>query len=150
MKVILNQDVPKLGLKGEIKDVSPGYARNYLMPKDLAKPATKSNLAQLDRLREAKMRLQEKQEAQAQEWVKSLSGKVFELSVEVGEKGQLFEAVDESKIAQLLTEEGFSVEKSQVLMSKSFKELGEFEIEIKLTPEIIAKTKVKISARSEP
>lgn len=147
MKVILKQDVPKLGLKGELKEVSPGYARNYLFSQDLAEPATKPNLAQWQRLQEAKQQLQEKQEARAHDWAKSLSGKTFSLNVEVGEKGQLFQAVDAAQIAQVLTEEGFSVEKDQIMIEKPIKELGESEISVKLAPEITAKTKLKISAR---
>lgn len=149
MKVILKQDVAKIGLKGEVKEVSSGYARNYLFPRKLADPATKSNLAQLQQIEEARARIKEKEEAQARQWVKSLSGKVFDLQVEVGEREQLFESIDAAKIAQLLTEEGFSVEKNQILIDKPIKELGEFEIEVKLTPEITAKTKVKVSAHSK-
>jgi len=149
MKIILKQDVAKIGLKGEVKEVSGGYARNYLFPKRLADPATKSNLAQLQRIQEARARIKEQEEARARQWAKSLSGKVFNLEVEAGERGQLFEAIDAAKIAHLLTEEGFSVEKNQILIDKPIKELGEFEVEIKLTPEVIAQTKIKVSARSK-
>lgn len=149
MKIILKQDVAKIGLKGEVKEVSSGYARNYLFPKRLADPATKTNLVQLQRLQEARARIKEQEEVRARQWAKSLSGKIFNLEVEAGERGQLFEAIDAVKIAHLLTEEGFSVEKNQILIDKPIKELGEFEVEIKLTPEVIAKTKIKVSARSK-
>jgi large subunit ribosomal protein L9 len=149
MKVILKKDIAKIGLKGEVKEVSGGYARNYLFPKGLADPATKGNLAQLQHLQEIRAKVKEKEEAEARQWVKSLAGKTFNLEVEVGERGQLFESIDATKIAHLLTEEGFSVEKNQVLIEKSIKELGNFQVEIKLTPEIIAKTKIKVSAHSK-
>jgi len=145
MKIILRKDVAKVGLRGEVKDVNPGYARNYLFPNGLAEAATKSNLNQLKRIQEIKNRLNEEQEKKAQLWAKSLAGKVFEMTVEVGDKGQLFEAIDSQKIAHLLTEDGFPVEKSQILIDKPIKELGEFTVNIKLTPETLAKTKIKIS-----
>jgi large subunit ribosomal protein L9 len=147
MKIILEQDVPKVGLKGEIKEVSSGYARNYLFPNKLAKEATRSNINELKRLQEIKNRLHEKQEKEAMDWVKNLSGKVFELKVEVGEKGQLFQAVDAEMIAKVLTENDFPVEKTKIIIDKPFKELGEFEFQIKLMPEIVAKTKLKIIGR---
>lgn len=146
MQVILKKDIAKIGLKGEIKEVSGGYARNYLFPQGLADPATKSNLAQLQYLHEIQAKAKEKKETEARQWAKSLTAKTFNLEVEVGESGQLFESIDATKIAHLLTEEGFSVEKNQVLIEKPIKELGDFQIEIRLTPEIIAKTKIRISA----
>ncbi len=146
MKIILKKDVAKVGLRGEVKDVNPGYARNYLFPKNLAEAATKSNLDQLKRVQEMKNRLVEEQGKKAKLWAKSLSGKTFEMNVEVGDKGQLFEAIDASKIAQLLTENGFSVEDTQILIDKPIKEVGEFSLDVRLTPEVLAKTKIKINS----
>lgn len=147
MKVILNQDVPKLGVKGEIKDVAKGYARNFLFSNNFVKLATKSNLAQLQRLQESKTLMQEKQAIQAREFAKNIAEKIFILPVEVGDKGQLFQAIDVVQISDLLTKEGFPVNKTQIIIGKPIKELGKFEIDIKLTPEIIAKAKLEVSAR---
>lgn len=146
MKVILNQDVPKLGLKNEIKDVAKGYARNFLFSKNFVKPATKSNLTRLQQLQESKTRMQEKQAIQAREFAKNIAGKIFILSVEVGDKGQLFQAIDATQISDLLTKEGFPVNKTQIIIDKPIKELGKFEIDVKLTPEIIVKAKLEINA----
>ncbi len=147
MKVILNQDVPKLGLKGEVKQVSAGHARNYLIPKGLVKPANKVNLAELARTQETRARIQRERLAQAEKQVKSLAGKTFKILVEAGEKGQLFKSVDSAQIAQVLTEEGFSVDKEKIMLEYPIKKLGQFDVSIKLTPELVAKTRIEISER---
>jgi large subunit ribosomal protein L9 len=147
MKIILDQDVAKLGLKGEIKNVTKGHARNFLFPSKLARPATKLNLAEIQRAQEARARIHEKKILLAEELSKKMAGKSFSMKVEVGDKGQLFQAIGPVEIAKLLTAEGFSVEKEQVMLDKSVKELGDIEVQIKLFPEIIAKIKINISAR---
>ncbi len=130
MKVILLQDVDKLGKKLEVKEVKKGYARNFLIPRNLARPATKETMKWLEVQREIAQKKQEETLKKTQTVVAKIDGLELNFSMKVGEKGQLFESLTAQKIKDALKEEGFEVTKDQVRLKDPIKELGEFSVKI--------------------
>ena len=133
MKVILLQDIKGLGKKYEVKEVAPGYAKNFLIPKGLAKLANKQNLNWLKMIEEKRIEKTEEELKRAQEIAAKLDGYEFTIQVRVGERGQLFESISKQKIAKKIKEElGFEIKKNQIILNKPIKELGEFPVLVKL------------------
>lgn len=145
MKVILNADVKGKGKKGEIVNVSDGYARNFLFPKDLAKEATSQNLnAAKVALNAAKhKKLVEKSDALA--LAEKLSGKTVQLKAKCGEGSRLFGAVTAAEVAEALKESlGVEVDKKKIALSGGIKELGTYDVSIKVYAEVSATIKVNV------
>jgi len=140
MKVILLKDIENLGKKYEIKEVSNGYARNYLIPRKLAKVANEKNLKWLEKQKEKEEKKAEEDLKKVQEAASAVDGQEIIIPVKVGEDGQLFESITVQKIYEKLKEAGFEIKKNQILLESPIKELGEFPVKIKfphnLEPEI--------------
>ncbi len=149
MKVILIQNVPQLGQKYDIKKVAPGYARNYLIPKNMAKPATRKNLQWLESRQELVEKQQAKQRTEAQNTAKMLEGKTFTIETRVGEKGQLFEHIKADKIAAELATEGFSINKKQIILPEALDELGKHQITIRLLNDLETTIEVEVVKKEE-
>lgn len=132
MKVILIQDVEDLGKKYEIKEVKDGYARNFLLPQKLAKPATKQALKWLEDQKANIEKEAEEDLKKAQELASNIDGLEVNIQIKVGEEGQLFESINNQKIAEKLKEMGFEVKKSQIKLENPIKELGEFSVKVNL------------------
>lgn len=132
MKVILLQDIDKLGKKYEIKHVTDGHARNFLLPKNLIKPATEENIKWLEAQKEQIRKESEEELQGVQAVASSLDGLELMLAVKIGEKEQLFEAVNIQKIVEKLKEQGFDIKKTQIVLKEPIKEIGEFPIKIQL------------------
>ncbi|MEK7664764.1 MAG: 50S ribosomal protein L9 [Patescibacteria group bacterium] len=132
MKVILLQDVTDLGKKYEIKEVKSGYARNFLLPQKLAKPATKQAVKWLADQKEIIEKQAEEDLKKIQETASGIDGAEISISVKVGEGGQLFESINQQKIVEKLKEMGFEIKKSQIALQNPIKELGEFPVKINL------------------
>jgi large subunit ribosomal protein L9 len=132
MKVILLQDVDNLGKKYEVKEVKNGYARNFLLPQKLAKTATKQALEWIAGQKEVIEKKAEEDLKAAQELASNIDGTELTILVKIGEEGQLFESINQQKIADKLEEMGFVVKKSQIGLKNPIKELGEFPIKINL------------------
>jgi len=131
MRVILLQDIEKLGKKYEIKEVKDGYARNFLIPKGLAKLATKEVMSWLKTQKETETKKEEKELKKVQEFASTMEGLEVVIPVKIGEEDQLFESIDAQKISEKLKELGFKIKKSQINLAEPFKELGEFPVKIK-------------------
>lgn len=144
MRVILLHDVEKVGKKYDIKEVADGYARNFLISKGLAKPATKENLIWLEKQKEIEAKKIEKELKKAQEKASAIDGQEIIISVKVGEEGQLFESITSQKIYEKLKELGFEIKKNQINLPKPIKELGEFPVKIKFEHNLEAEIKVII------
>ena len=140
MKVILLQDIEKLGKKYEVREVKNGYARNFLIPQGLVKIATDKALEWLKIQKEAGEKKAEQALKTIQEIASTLDGQEVIISVKVGEDGQLFESISVQKIFDELKKMGFNVKKKQIDLAEPIKELGEFPVKIKfdhnLEPEI--------------
>jgi len=130
MKVILLKDVEKLGKRLEVKNVEKGYARNYLIPNDLARSATREALKWLDIQKEIAQNQQEGELKKIQALVAKIDGRELNFSMKVGDKGQLFESLTTQKIKDALKEKGFDVSKEQIQLKQPIRELGEFSIKI--------------------
>ncbi len=147
MKVILLKDVSKVGKKGDVVEVSDGYARNYLIPKGLAVEATEGNLKHL---LDEKRQHQEKAERirkKSEEMLKELKKRVWEIRVKAGEKGKLFGSLTSGNVAEKLSQvSGFEIDKKWIKLKKPIKEVGEYEIELKLPGGV----KGKVTSRVVP
>ena len=130
MQVILLQNVEKIGKRYEIKKVADGYARNFLIPKGLAKPATEAAVKWAELQREIEAKKSEEDLKEAQQTASKLDGFELNMQVKVGEEGQLFESITAQKISEGLKEAGFDVKKSQIVLSDPIKEAGEFPVKI--------------------
>jgi len=142
MKVILLKDIKNLGKKYEIKEVSDGYARNYLIPKKLAKVANEKNLKWLEKQKQKEEKRAEEELRKVQEAASAIDGQEITIPVKVGEDGQLFESITVQKIYEKLKEEGFEIKKSQILLESPIKELGEFPVKIKFPHNLEAEIKI--------
>ena len=137
MKVILTADVKGQGKKGELKEVSEGYARNYLIPRGLAMKATADNLNALALKEKAKAAQAAKEKAQAQEYAKQLESCVVKVQARGGENGKLFGAVTAKEIADALKEQyGIELEKNRIVLEEHIKSFGSYEIRCKLGYEV--------------
>lgn len=147
MKVILLTDVPKIGRKGEIKEVSDGFANNMLLRKGLAALATAEAQAKLAKEQKGKTEAKQKALMRAEHDKAELERRTFTVKVKVGDKGQLFSGVHEKDIAAAIFQKTkIEVDKSKIDAHHGIKQLGEHIIDIKLAPGIIAKTKINLES----
>lgn len=147
MKIILLKDVPNLGKELDIKDVKPGYARNFLIPQNLVVPATKRNLQWQER-ELAKKKLREEQKTkELQEMIKKLKNLKLQISVKTGSKGELFEKITSVKIVNLLKKEGFEISKENIILKEPIEKIGEYVIPISLGKDF--KTKIKLVVKKK-
>lgn len=149
MRVILLQDIEKLGKKYEIKEVADGYARNFLIPKGLAKPATEKLIKWAENQKKLMMKKIEEELKRAQQMASKLDGQELEFWVKTGKKGELFESINSAKIAKKLKERGFNVKKNQVVLEKPLKEIGEFPVKIHLDQGLEAEIRVIIAPKQQ-
>jgi large subunit ribosomal protein L9 len=145
MKVILLKDIENLGKKYEIKEVSDGYARNYLIPKKLAKVANEKNLKWLEKQKEKEEKKAEEELKKVQEVASAVDGQELVIPVKVGDDGQLFESITVQKIYERLKELGFEIKKSQILLESPIRELGEFPVKIKFPHNLEAEIKIIVT-----
>ena len=142
MKVVLCQDVPPLGGRGDIVTVKNGYARNFLLPKGLAAVETVENIRRIERER-LKFLAQEKARKKDLDLLKDkLAETSCTIEAKASEEGHLYGSVNSQMIVEALKKEGFDVDSRWVQLEKPIKELGVYEISLKLHPEIDAVTKL--------
>jgi len=149
MRVILLQDVKKLGKKYEIKEVKNGYARNFLIPKGLAKLATKKTLEWLKVQKEKEERRAELKLKKVQGIASTVDGQEVIIPVKVGEKEELFESITSQKIYEKLQKAGFGIKKSQIDLPEPIKEIGEFPVKIKFEHNLEAEIRVIVVKEKE-
>ncbi len=136
MDVILEQDVEKLGARGQIVVVADGYARNYLFPRKLAVPATPANRKRLEQLRSVMVRQEAKEKSDAELLAKQLTGLSLTLARKAGETDQLFGSVTAMDVAEALAAKGFHVDKRKIVLDEPIKVLGEFDVPLRLHREV--------------
>jgi len=142
MKVILRQDLDELGLEGAIVNVKEGYARNYLIPKGFALVADNRNikLIEMQKKKIEANRLKAKEDAE--KVAKTIEGIEINISQKVGEEGKLYGSVTTMDIADELEKKGISIDRKKISLDKPIKSLGEFEVKIKLHPQVVGTIKV--------
>ncbi|HZK86658.1 MAG TPA: 50S ribosomal protein L9, partial [Syntrophomonas sp.] len=146
MKVILTQDVKKQGVKGQILEVSDGYARNYLIPQGLAEEANKTRLKEIQEksVRETKQKDQEKNHAE--QLKAKLDGQTVEIKAKTGSNDKLFGAVTSKEIADALQVRfGIKIDKKKIELGEAIKHLGEYSFKIKIYPSVQAELKLLIT-----
>lgn len=137
MKVILLEDVRGQGKKGQLVNVSDGYANNYLLPKKLAKAATADTINTLKMAEQAKVRQTEKEKADARATADRLSAAPVKIQVRAGAGGRLFGSVTSREIAEALFEQhGVEISKHKIVLEEPIKKFGTYELKVKLYPEI--------------
>ena len=149
MQVILKQDVDKLGKTGELVKVTPGYARNYLIPKQLAVAASEGNLKMIKMQQQAHAKRDMKEKASAEIVAREVSRLVLELSRKAGEGGSLFGSVTSIDIAEKLAAHKIEVDKRKILLDEPIKSIGEYTVPVRLHREVTAHIRVNIQAEAE-
>lgn len=144
MKVILKEDIPKLGNKGDLKDVAPGYARNHLIPRSLAVEATPQRLREWQQRQEKEKRLNIQQEEEARALAVNISQTELVFNMPAGDGGRLFGSVTAADIALKLSESGFSVDKKKIDLPEPIKSVGTYKAHIRLHPGIKADLTLKV------
>jgi len=143
------EDVENLGKKYEVKEVKAGYARNFLIPKGLAKAATKEALQWLATQKEVETKKAEEDLKKVQESASNIDDQEVIIPVKIGEEGQLFESITSQKISEKLKELGFDVKKIRIDLPEPIKELGEFPVKIKFEHNLEAEIKVIVTKEGE-
>src|SRR3989338_971874 len=146
MRIILQQDIPSFGRKNEVKDVSDGYARNFLFQRKLAKPATEEMLKILSAEKNMAEEKKSTEQKKLEELMGKLAGMVLKFKVKVGAKGRAFGSVTALKIQQALEKQGVKVEKDWVELKDSIKTAGEHVVKIKFPQGIKGEIKVAVEA----
>lgn len=145
MKVILLKDVENVGKKYDVKEVKNGYGRNFLVQKGLAKLATKETLAWVEMQKEIAEKKSEDDLKKIQEKASHMDGQEVIIQVKVGDENQLFESVGAQKIAEKLKELGLEVKKSQIILEKPIKEIGEYPVKIKFEHNLEAEVTIIVT-----
>ncbi|HOT47203.1 MAG TPA: 50S ribosomal protein L9 [Spirochaetota bacterium] len=132
MKVILQKDIPNLGDAGDIKEVSPGYARNYLLPRKLVIEANESSRRAIDHQKKLVKIKKEKRKKESEKLAGNINGLELQIAVQVGEEGKLFGSVTAMDIAKKLKEKGYEIDKRKIVIENPIKQEGEYTVKIKL------------------
>lgn len=149
MEVILKEDVPKLGHRGDVVKVAEGYGRNYLLPRKLAIEATHANKAVIEQMKQAAVRRSAVEKSDAEALSKQLEGVSVNFQRKAGEKDQLFGSVTSGDIADALTHKGFNIDRRKIQLHDPLKNLGEFDIPVRLHRDVTSRVKVVIEKEPE-
>jgi large subunit ribosomal protein L9 len=144
MKVILLKDVPGTGAAGEIKEVKEGHARNYLLPRGLAMPASEGAVRALTNQQQAVERRAERQRREIEELVEQLRGLVLEIRSRAGDGGRLFGSITSQQIAEALATRGFDISRKQVELHEAVRVEGFYQVPVRVAPGIVVKIDVNV------
>jgi large subunit ribosomal protein L9 len=144
MEVILKEDVPKLGHRGDVIKVAEGYGRNYLLPRKLAIEATQANKAVIEQMKQAAVRRSAVEKADSEALSKQLESVSLTFQRKAGEKDHLFGSVTSSDIAEALEQKGFKIDRRKIQLDEPLKSIGEFEVPIRLHRDVSSKVKVVV------
>ena len=145
MKVILTQDVKSQGKKGQLVEVSDGYARNFLLPKKLAVIATAENLNTMKQQEKARKALEAAEKAEAQATAKKLEGLTVKIAAKAGEGGRLFGAVTAKEVSEALNAQaGLTIAKTKLVMDEPIKACGGYKIKAKLGYKVVGTVNVMV------
>lgn len=147
MKVILSQDINRLGKVGDVVKVKDGFARNFLFPQKKAYLATPGNLKKIEFERSRRQAKAQEAKAKAQEVASKIEGVSVTVNVEVNDIDKLYGAVTEAEVSAALKEEGFEIDKKDIIFEKPIEELGIFDVGIKIHPEVMAKIRLWVTKK---
>lgn len=144
MQVILKRDIEKLGMAGDLVEVSNGYGRNYLLPRGLAIEATEKNIKAIEHEKRLIAERKKKEIINAEMLKKKISEISVTIPMQAGEEDKLFGSVTAIDIAEALAKEGISLDKRNIILEEPIKRLGIYTVDVKVHPEVKAELKVRI------
>lgn len=144
MQIILQEDIEKLGHRGDVVTVKPGYARNFLLPQKLAVEATAGNLKAIERIRNSLAKKTATEMEAAQKQAALLNGVSVKFTRKTGENDQMFGSVTSADVAEALAAQGFKIDKRQVQLGEPIKIIGESAVTLKVFREVTAQIKVSV------
>jgi len=144
MEVILREDIDKLGNRGQVVKVAPGYARNFLLPRKLAVAATEANKKIVEQERQAHLRREAKVQSDAQDLAKLMTNVEVTIAQKAGENDQLFGSVTATDIAAALEKQGYSIDRKKVHLDEPIKTLGDFKVSLRLHRDVSADIPVHV------
>lgn len=151
MKVILKEDVESVGLKGDIKEVADGFARNFLLPRSLAVAATPGNIRNLEKFRESAAKKKAIDKAEAEKLAETIKNLKIEIPARAGERNRLFGSVTAQDVADFIEKEtGIKIDKKKVSLGGDIKLLGKHHGRVTVYPEVIAEIEVDVTKIAEP
>ena len=150
MEVVLKEDIDNLGHMGDVVKVKDGYARNYLLPRGLVVLADKKNLKALEHEQRMIAQRRERLTKEAHGISETLSRVSLKFAVKVGEEGRLFGSVTNMDIEKALKEKGFEVERRRIVLQDPIKQVGDYEVPIRLRPEVMPRIKVRVVSEDGP
>ena len=146
MKIILSKDVKSLGKKGDVVEVSDGYARNYILPRKLGIEASNKNMNDLKLQKAHQEKIAQEQLEKAQEFARAMEEDEVVLSIKAGEGGRTFGSVSSKEIAQGYKDQcGREIDRKKIVLPEAIKSFGVFEVAVKLHPKVTGKLKVKVT-----
>lgn len=150
MKVVLLKDIKDIGQADTLKDVSDGYARNFLIPKGLAVPAEKNALKNLDTRLKAKAEKNEAEKSELMKLASKINGSEIGIRVDVGENGKMFGSVTTQDISKKVFESlGIEIDKHKIVLDQPIKTIGSFDVPVKFGHDVTASVKVNVSSSSQ-
>ncbi len=144
IKVVLQKDVDNLGNGGDVVRVRPGYARNYLIPRGLAVPATPANLLRVDELKKAALAVAQKTLAEAKDQQQKIEAVAVKIERAVGDEGKMYGSVTARDIEIAYAAAGVTLDRKRIILPEPLKALGLAEVQIRLHPEVSAKLRVEV------
>jgi large subunit ribosomal protein L9 len=147
IQVILQHDVEKLGKSGELVRVRPGFARNFLLPRQLAVPATEAAVRRIEHERAVAVAKAEKAKKEARELAAKLEGLAIKIVQKAGEDGKLFGSVTVKDIAAVIAVAGVEIDRKKLVLKDAIKSTGTFDVTVKLLPDVTATVKVEVVAK---
>lgn len=147
-KIILQKDIPNLGVSGDVKEVSPGYARNYLLPRRLAVVATARHLKAWDQKKEKVEEERQQKLAAAQEQAKKIQEVVCTLTARAGKDGKLFGSITTADVAESFVKQGLTLDRRWIELREPIRTTGEFTGTVRLHPQVRASFKIQVNAVS--
>jgi|SRR6185312_1501345 len=145
MEIILREDIDKLGTRGDVVKVAPGYARNFLLPKKLAVPATDANKKIVEQERQAHLRKEARQVGEAQELARLVGSVTVTIARKAGENDQLFGSVTAADISDALAAQHYNVERRKIHLEEPIRTLGEHKITVRLHREVSTEIAVNVT-----
>jgi large subunit ribosomal protein L9 len=149
MELILREEIKNLGNRGEIVNVADGYARNFLLPRRLAVPATEANKKIVEQERMAHVRREAKQKGEAEDLAKQLNGVTVTFTQKAGEADQLFGSVTAKDIVEALAKQDFVIDRRKIHLDEPIKQLGEHKVAVKLHPDVSVEIQVNVLREAE-
>jgi large subunit ribosomal protein L9 len=146
MEIILREDIEKLGHRGDVVTVAPGFARNFLIPKRLAVAATESNKKIVAQERDAWLRKEAKVKGESEDLAKLLSAVTLTISQRAGEEGHLFGSVTSKDVADALEKQNFNIDRRKIQLEENIRQTGEYKIPIRLHRDVTAEVTVNVVA----